>query len=521
MKRINFVCLFLCLTAFAGRPAHAQTETVLHSFCYEASQCPYDTDGMFPEAGLASDGAGNLYGTTFYGGTGDISAGGGTVFEVSPDGNGGWDEELLYSFCSVNSPVSCADGEGPYFSNVIFDSAGNLYGTTEMGGADGLGVVFELSPSEAGWTETVLHSFGTEADDCEYPVNGLAMDPAGNLYGKATYSCVFELSPSGSGWTYQVIYGGGSDGSNYGGLYVDAGGNIFGTTDSTVFELTPNGDGGWTSSVIHSFAGGPKDGSSAQSAPVSDEAGNLYGTTETGGSKGYGVVYKLTPVVTGKKNGTWTEKILYSFGGSKLGQWPWAGVVLDAAGNIYGTTQYGGKFTTCSSTYGCGTVFELVAPVGTAKAYKEKVLWNFNSIDGYSPLGNLIFDSAGNLYGTTFYGGLLGQIGGTQGEGVVFELNPSGTATTTTTALTSSPNPSTSGDAVTFTAVVTPAPLDGETVTFEHGTTVLGTGVLSGGSASFTTSTLPVGTTTVKAVYGGDGDFDASTSNTVKQVVKE
>jgi uncharacterized repeat protein (TIGR03803 family) len=149
--------------------------------------------------------------------------------------------------------------------------------------------------------------------------------------------------------------------------------------------------------------------------------------------------------------------------------------------------------------------------VGTG-SYKEKVLWSFNGADGAAPGDSLILDSAGNLYGTT-------QVGGSSSAGVVFEVTGLPKVKTKTT-LTSSPNPSTYGEAVTFTAVVTPVPPDGETVTFEHGKTVLGTGSLSGGSASFTTSTLKVGTPAVEAVYGGDSKFAGSKSNVVKQVVE-
>jgi uncharacterized repeat protein (TIGR03803 family) len=180
--------------------------------------------------------------------------------------------------------------------------------------------------------------------------------------------------------------------------------------------------------------------------------------------------------------------------------------VFDGEGNIYGTTYSGGSA-------GDGTVYELSAPVGTG-SYKEKVLWNFSGTDGESPyLGSLIMDNAGNLYGTTY-------VGGSSNAGVVFEVNLSPVVTT----LTSIPNPSIYGEAVTFTAVVNSvigAPPNGETVSFMKGTMVLGTGTLSGGSASFTISTLAVGTDSIKAVYGGDSHFGGSTSNTVKQVVKK
>jgi uncharacterized repeat protein (TIGR03803 family) len=478
------------LLLVAARPAQAQSETVLYNFTGIS-------DGANPDGSLTSDGKGNFYGTTIAG-----ALRYGTVFELSPNGSGGWNQTTLYTF------TGGTDGGGPEFVNVIFDSLGNLYGTAYLGGANGYGVVWELSPPVVGtsWTETVLHSFG-DGTDTVYPVGGVIMDSAGNLYGTSVgdvggAGVVFELSPSGGGWTEQNIYEIG-DVSSYAGLTMDGMGNIYGAQVNDVFELSPNGSGGWNSVVIHNFAGGPKDGTVANGTPVLDKAGNLYGTTQSGGTKNLGTVYKLTPVTTGPKKGTWTEKILYSFkGGTKDGGGPFAGIVFGAAGNIYGTTTGGGKYTG-------GTVYEL-ALSGTT--YKEKILWNFNNADGYLPYGGVILDSAGNLYGTAYDGGSFDY-------GVVFEVNPGAKATAT--ALTSAPNPSTSGEQVTFTAVVTPAPPDGELVSFMDGATLLGTGPLTSGSATFATSALPVGMSQITAVYGGDSDFGGSTSKALKQTVKK
>ncbi|HYW37531.1 MAG TPA: choice-of-anchor tandem repeat GloVer-containing protein [Terriglobales bacterium] len=487
MKRIYFVCLFLCLTTtFAAHPAQAQTETVVYNFTG-------GSDGFTPDSRLTSDGAGNFYGTTGFGGLGA-----GTVFELSPNGSGGWKETVLYSF------TGGADGSVPYFSYVLFDSEGNLYGTTYGGGSYGYGVVFELSPEGTSWTETVLYSFTGGADDAN-PLNGLIMDTAGNLYGRTYVSgggngTIFELSKSGDGWTKQVIYSGAP---GYAGLTMDAAGNIFGVTADVVFELSPNGHGGWNPTVIHTFSGSPKDGLAGEGTPVLDHAGNLYGTTLGGGYKNNGTVYELSRGTNG-----WTEKILHSFeGGSTDGSDPFAGIVFDAAGNIYGTTEFGGNPL-------AGTVYELVAPVGKG-GYNEKVLWKFDKTDGYEPVDSLILDSAGKLYGTT-------PEGGSNGYGVVFKVNVP--AAWTTTTLTPSPNPSAYGEAVTLTALVTSslgAPPDGETVSFMKGTTVLATETLSGGSASFTTSKLKVGTNSITAVYGGDSNFGGSTSKAVSQVVSK
>jgi len=300
----------------ALQPAQAQTETVLYNFCSQLN-C---ADGLYPESSLTADGAGNFYGTTQAGGTNN----GGAVFELSPNGIAGYDESVLYSFCSQ---PNCVDGGGPY-SNVIFDGVGNLYGTTNSGGAQCPGT----SPVGCG--------------------------------------TVFELSPEPSGGCLK--------GSNTG--------------------------KGWCETILHTFTG--KDGSQpfAFGTPVLDSAGNLYGTTESGGSKGDGTVWKLTPVTTEKKKVTWTEKTLHAFTGGKDGSGPWAGLVLDPSGNIYGATKGGGK-------YSYGTVFEL-AVYGTT--YKEKILWAFNGADGSGPFAGLILDG-GSLYGTASSGG---------DGGVAFEITP-------------------------------------------------------------------------------------------------
>jgi len=384
------LALLSALLLIATLPAQAQTETVLCNFTG-------GSDGGELKSSLIFDGAGNLYGTTYEGGL----FGYGTVFELSPNGNGGWNERVLYSF------TGGADGGYPY-SNLIFDSEGDLYGTTIFAGANGYGVVFELSPVGASWTETVLHTFANSPDGAN-PWSGLIFDPAGNLYGTTWdggsngSGTVFELSPSGGSWAEQVIY---EQGGNAG-LTMNAAGDILGASVYTVFELSPNGNGGWNPTVLHTFCSG-KDGCGALGTPVFDQAGNLYGTTEYGGGKNDGTVYKLSPRTKGKKKGEWREKILRSFNG-KNGAGPMAGIVFDAAGNIYGTTVAGGW-----RDY--GLVYELVAPVGKG-SYKERLFWRFNFTDGLGPLGSLIWDSAGNLYGTTNYGG--------EAElGVVFELTP-------------------------------------------------------------------------------------------------
>ncbi len=389
------VALTLLFMLFVVYSAQAQTETVLYNFCSR----PNCSDGDYPTSRLTSDGAGNFYGTTSGGGLGY-----GTVFELSPNGSGGWNETVLYSF------TGGADGWDPVYAYVTFDLAGNLYGTTLFGGdsgcdnGTGCGVVFELSPMGTSWTETVLHSF-TLQEDGGFPEGGVIIDPEGNIYGGNELG-VFELSPSGGDWTAQLIYEGFITG---GGVTMDASGNIFGGTwvdekdgRGTVFELSPNGTGGWNPTVIHNFL----DGNYPTGALVFDKAGNVYGTISGTPCCREGKVYKLSP----GKNGTWMEKTLYSFKAETDGRYIFAGIVFDAVGNIYGTTAYGGG-------YGDGVIFELV-PVGRkGTSYEQKVLWNFNGTDGAQPFGSLILDSAGNLYGTT-------SGGGSNGYGVVFEVTP-------------------------------------------------------------------------------------------------
>ncbi len=379
---------------FATRPARAQTETVLYSF----TSSP---DGELPTSSLTSHN-GNFYGTTYRGGLGY-----GIVFELSPNGGGGWNESVLHSF------TGGADGAYPIYSNVIFDSAGNLYGTASEGGAYGYGVVFELTRLATNWTETVVYNFCSQSGcaDGEYPADGLIMDPAGNLYGSATGypGGVFELSPSGGGWTEQLI----SEEPSDSGLTMDAAGNIFGTTEVSVFELSPNGSG-WRSADIHYFPGIDRrgEGGAYVNGPVVfDQAGNLYGTTRAGRGTPYGMVFELSP-----RKKVWKRKTLYIFhinkGGSRDGINPSAGVVLDAAGNIYGTARVGED--------GDGIVYELVAGNG---GYTEKVLWNFDGTDGAGPNG-VVLDNAGNLYGTTYWGGPSWNPPNNNGYGVVFEVTP-------------------------------------------------------------------------------------------------
>jgi uncharacterized repeat protein (TIGR03803 family) len=543
---------------------------VLYSFCSEGgSNC---TDGANPAAGLIEDPKGNLYGTTEFGGTGVEDQPGGTVFELSPNGSGGWNETVLYSFCSEGG-LNCTDGAAPTLAGLIEDAQGNLYGTTEGGGANGRGTVFELSNSgTGGWTHKLLYSFcsegGSNCTDGAGPNAGLIEDAQGNFYGTTVEGgaigisvlggVVFELSPNGSGgWTYTVLYSfcseGGSnctDGEEPGGLIEDEG-NLYGTTllgganricpdgCGVVFELLPNGTG-WKETVLYSFCsvGGLNctDGAGPLGRLIGD-TGNLYGTTSGGGVNNFsGTVFELAP--PSETGDPWIETVLYSFcavGGSSCtdGAEPIAGLIEDTQGNLYGTTDAGGNSNSnCEADVGgCGTVFTLAPPAKSGGAWTETVLYSFcsatNCTDGDGPLAGLIEDASGNLFGTADEGGSQGgslscPFSSLSGCGTVFRLQKAATQTTTT--LTTSPNPSAYGQPVSFSASVTSSagsPPNGETVTFMNGKTTLGTGTLSGGAATLSYSALSVGKATITAVYGGDSNFSGSTSNKVSQVVNQ
>jgi len=384
------------------------------------------TDGNTPDAGLVRDPAGNLYGTTMDGGTYNKGA----VFRMTPAGNGKWNEDVLFSF---NDPA--VNGDGP--SALIMDAVGNLYGTTFQGGFPQAGTAYELLPSGHGaYVEKVLYTFAGGKDGL-YPFSPLILDAAGNLYGATevggdrNLGTVYELSPGPNGqWTESVIHsftGEPDDGSMpTAGLVMDSAGNLYGTSTQggsgscrrgdgvqvgcgAVFELSPRTGGGWTGNILYSFTGTAGDGQNPNSPLVIDAGGNLYGTTpET--TPNHGTIFKLSP-----SGSSWSESILYTFGGGVDGADPAGGLILDGAGNLYGTTVRGGK-TTCA-TYGCGTVFRLTPKPGGV--WNKVTLYNFTGIqgDGNAPAAPLIFDNAGNLLGTTFGGGSANQ-------GAVFQIRP-------------------------------------------------------------------------------------------------
>jgi uncharacterized repeat protein (TIGR03803 family) len=395
------------------------------------------TDGQWPSPGLVADAAGNLYGTTQYGGTSNL----GMVFELSPTA-AGWKESTLYNFNSAAGGTYASAGASP----LTADGKGNLFGTTELGGVSSLGSVFELSPkSGGGWQEQDLYSFSENAE----PLGGLVIDSAGHLYGVNNIGgpngvgSVFEMTQNADGtWKETEIYnfaGYPNDGANpYAGLAIDSAGNLYGTTElggngacirvknpvgcGIVFELSYAAATGWTEKVLYTFQGAyGSDGSSPTARLVFDGSGNIYGTTSTGGmfnrnctevdyGPGCGTVFELTPSASG-----WNETILYKFiGGTKDGSSP-SGLVWDQQGNLYGPLD-----NAAASDF--GAIFKL-AP-STGGAWTESLVYNFGTgTDGRFPQGALVFGKSGHLYGTTVGGGVAGGALN-NGQGTVFEFTP-------------------------------------------------------------------------------------------------
>lgn len=393
LRRLALATAVLAIAIVATQSAHAQTLTVLYSFTGAA-------DGAYPESGLTLDGAGNVYGTTMAGGSGNFNCSGcGIVFKVSGDGN----ETVLHSFTGK------LDGATPLFGSLFRDPAGNLYGTTSTGGASGGGTVFRLSPN--GRQISIPFPNGTGPG---FSAAGLTPDGAGNAYGTTQYrgtgcapfgcGTVFKISSTGK-MTIVHSFQSGTDGANpIADLARDSAGNLYGTTldggssnAGTVFKI----DSAGRESVLYAFLGAT-DGGLPHAGLLRDDAGNLYGTTSSGGVNSGGTIFKV--------DSAGNHTILYNFCSQSCldGQTPMGKLARDSAGNLYGTTQSGGNAF-------AGVVFELDTN-GV-----ETVLYNFcnvgNCSDGNGPLSGVTRDSQGNLYGTTIYGG-------TADYGAVFELTP-------------------------------------------------------------------------------------------------
>ncbi len=388
---------------FRVEPAAGQTVTFTELYPFNSSGNL--SDGAWPEAGVARDADGNLYGTTFFGGTGTVCdayfGGCGMVFKLDTSGV----ETVLHSF---GAPP---DGSNPT-ARVVLDASGSAYGTTPFGGAHGHGTVFKVDATTG--AESILYSFAGGTDGAS-PNAGLVQDTAGNFYGTTQYGgkgcnhrgcgTVFELSAARQ---ESILYRFGDvpDGASpLGAVALDSSGNIYGTTWlggvyslGTVFSLDSSGN----ERVLHSFAGG-NDGANPMAAPVRDRAGNLYGATSAAGTYFYGTLYMI--------DATGNETVLHSFTGGTDGAYPYAHLLVDAAGNLFGTASQGG----CC---GQGSVFEF-SNGGLTSLYGFSGAPNGTNPDGQVPMGGLITDSAGNFYGTA-------ALAGSYGWGSVFELQLGG-----------------------------------------------------------------------------------------------
>ncbi|MBZ5723194.1 MAG: hypothetical protein LAO03_22890 [Acidobacteriia bacterium] len=384
--------LFLCLGIATNASAQA-TEEVLYTFTG-------GTDGGWPQAGLAFDNQGNLYGTTNSFGPNGY----GTVFQLTPSG-GGWTKTTIHGFC-VDAPA-CRDGAYP-LAGVTVDAAGNLYGTTSYGGGpQSWGVVYQLSPSAGTWDFTRIRNF-SHADS--YPSAKVTLDRAGRLFGTTLgnpvaggLGTVFELVPNqNGGWNHRTLHDFQGQGGPITAVAIDRAHNLYGMNDSGpdegLFQVSPNRDGTWTlKTIAHLFGSGDL---------ILDAAGNLYGTAS-------GVVFKLTHTTS-----AWIQTVLYTFGPNDGGNH--SGLTSDAAGNLYGTSGNGG-LAGCANAYGCGLVFKLTP---AQNGWIFSILYKFTGgVDGGNPVGGVVVDNAGNLYGATNYGGLPGGCL-VFGCGVVYKITP-------------------------------------------------------------------------------------------------
>ncbi len=402
---IHALALYFLVVFLGVQPTQAQVYTALYSFTGPP-------DAIFPYTDLIRDAKGNLYGATFYGGYADCyhGAGCGTVFMVAGSGN----ETVLYAFCPNHD--TCPDGENPQGS-LVRDRLGNLYGTASNGGGRGYGAVFRVDKNG---NETVLYSFAGGSDGA-IPQSNLVRDPEGNLFGTTEYGggngctnrqgcgTLFKLTPAGKEVAL-YRFKGSPDGSGPGNLIRDRAGNLYGVAgggaynQGVIFKLS-----GRTETILYSFKGSP-DGAGPNSL-IRDVAGNLYGNTWSGGQYGCypsddcGVVFRLG------KHGT--ETVLYAFLGGHDGGNPVGGIARDHAGNLYGVANEAGD--------GTGVIYKL------SRNGKETVLYTFqsNTSSGGDPIGGLIRDGEGSLYGTAAAGGDLdcSTFFGGPGCGVVFKFS--------------------------------------------------------------------------------------------------
>ena len=446
----------LLVVGAAPRDSRAATYKSIHNFC-SRTKCD---DGGFPSS-IFADSAGNLYGTAEYGSANS----GGVVFALiqPPAGHTSWTEPVLDRLCTYPiKPGVCQRGAQPV--GVTPDSSGNLFVVASNGGIQNGGTIFKLSPPPVGqalWAATPIYKFTGDPGGL-HPNGGLVIDSQGNLYGTtqqggaSNVGLVFELSPPTAGqtaWTFQELYSfcncaGGN--RPLAGLLMDSAGNLYGTTSTpnvfekltgTVFELSPPsaGQSAWSFHLLYSFCrfSGCRDGAGPEAALIMDGAGNLYGTTLFGGvaqtaanNQGGGTVFELSPPSPGSTS--WRELVLHSFcslPNCADGELPAASLLFDASGNLYGSTTSGGYAISNSEGPATGTVFKLSRPSAGSSQWAEIILHRFCALSicdlGGSPLGltykgassGAPYDGISPLYG-------IARSGGVHGTGTVFQIVP-------------------------------------------------------------------------------------------------
>jgi uncharacterized repeat protein (TIGR03803 family) len=395
------ILALLLATAFvlmcSTNPAHAQTYSVIWNFTGGG-------DGSTPYAGVTIRG-GHLFGTTYYGGPFDRGA----IYELMPVGS-------IWSFSPV---LLFSNGGANPQARVVFGPDGRLYGTTYTGGSNNFGTLFYATPplsicktANCSWKEHTIHSF-TGSPDGNSPFYGdLVWDQQGNIFGTtesggaSNQGAVYELKPSGNSWTEEIIHSfSGTEYNAYSGVILDSNGDLFGTIASggiyygAVYELKYT-NGSWVETPIYTFQNG-SDGAFPVGGLVMDKAGNLYGSTTGGGSGGGGTIFELSPA-----GDSWTFQVLYNLQGDGAG--PYASLTMDDAGNLYGTTYADGA-------NGKGNIFKLTK-TGNGWAYSS--LHDFSAgSDGRYPIGAVTVDSDGTLYGTA-------ALGGSQANGIVWMIQP-------------------------------------------------------------------------------------------------
>lgn len=411
IARSNFLVLIFLTSAVAT----AQTVTTLHDFGPRL-------DGENPQAGVVFDQAGNLYGAAALG----ALDGNGIVYSLTPpdDGSVPWTESVLHKFTGP------PDGETPA-SSLVMLSSGMLFGTTLEGGANNVGSVFEMAPPNnpgGPWKERVLYSFGSVAGDGTFPNAGLlpahpgfyGVTPSGGAHGRGIVFLVTPPGGGGGGWSETILYSfaaGGDAAFPSGQLVADAAGNLYGpalqggTNDlGAIYQLSPPANEGdpWTETVIFSFNG--SDGTLPFGPLQFDQNGKLHGTTTSGGSLAGGTVFQLTPPAQG--GAAWSESVLYNFSGGIDGGSPFAGVIIDNKGRLWGTASTGGNGRPLPG----GVIFRLDPPANDGDPWTETILHAFGGPDGFRSLSRLVHRGHA-FYGTTSAGGL-------NGVGTVFVLTP-------------------------------------------------------------------------------------------------